>query len=425
MWWRKDRERGQGKRRPKKAVLEVQALEGKALLSGFGVSGEGTQAYVDSLYANVLHRAPDAAGEAYWVAVLDTSQTGPRQVLRAFERAAHRAGNGSGSSVSAQATANGSDQAFVDSLYTTILHRQPDAQGEADWVRGLETGMSRAKIARMFARSPEALAANGGKVVSTSAVHAGRNLRARALGRQRVFVDRLYSSILQRPADAAGEAYYLNQLRSGVTRQQIFNAIVASSEAQSLGVNPLAYSLGAGYRNGFQLAAPSNRVGLPATPLTGPTTAFPNGLSGVNGTGFLGGNLSGINSNLIGTNSNLIGANSNLIGANSNLLGANSNLLGSTIAGGLTPLNSSMLISPISPFPTGGYGLNGFGVGGLTPYTSLGSTALITPGLNTTGLGAFGSGALSGIGTLSNVMQTNGLSGVTIGNTSGTGGTGI
>jgi hypothetical protein len=39
---------------------------------------------VSKLYANVLHRAPDAAGQAYWLGVLDTGLVSQAGVLASF-----------------------------------------------------------------------------------------------------------------------------------------------------------------------------------------------------------------------------------------------------------------------------------------------------------------------------------------------------
>lgn len=54
---------------------EFQALVGTAPSNG---------ALVDKFYQNVLHRAPDAGGYAFWVAILDRMAATPAQVLAAF-----------------------------------------------------------------------------------------------------------------------------------------------------------------------------------------------------------------------------------------------------------------------------------------------------------------------------------------------------
>ncbi len=53
------------------------------------------------------------------------------------------------------------------------------------------------------------------------------------------FVGQLYNDLLQRPADAAGLAFWTNQLNNGASRQQVVAAIEASGEFQADEVNSL------------------------------------------------------------------------------------------------------------------------------------------------------------------------------------------
>ncbi len=53
------------------------------------------------------------------------------------------------------------------------------------------------------------------------------------------FVNQVYLNLLGRPADAAGLAYWSNQLNNGVARTQVVNAIENSSEFRSIEINSI------------------------------------------------------------------------------------------------------------------------------------------------------------------------------------------
>lgn len=67
----------------------VNSAEFQAL---YGVNPTNTS-MVTTMYTNVLHRAPDPAGVAFWVNVLDTHQATPAQVLEGFSESAENQAN--------------------------------------------------------------------------------------------------------------------------------------------------------------------------------------------------------------------------------------------------------------------------------------------------------------------------------------------
>ena len=118
-------------------------------------------AYVDSLYANVLQRAPDAAGEAFWVGEIN-SGVSRQAVMRAFENSTELGGSGSTDPVEFVVLGPGprradqlANQAYVDSLYTSILGRDAEAAGETFWTDVLDSGVSRSTVRSAFINSPE------------------------------------------------------------------------------------------------------------------------------------------------------------------------------------------------------------------------------------------------------------------------------
>ncbi len=99
------------------------------------------------LYNAAFARFPDADGLAYWIDVFGSGINTKRQVANSFlgsEEFAERYG------------ANVSDSLYVDTLYTNVLDRLPDADGKAYWLGQLSSGReTRAEALLGFAESDE------------------------------------------------------------------------------------------------------------------------------------------------------------------------------------------------------------------------------------------------------------------------------
>ena len=99
------------------------------------------------LYNAAFARFPDPEGLAYWIDMFGSGVNTKRQVANSFlgsEEFAERYGT------------NVSDSQYVDTLYTNILGRLPDAQGKAYWLGQLSSGReTRAEALLGFAESNE------------------------------------------------------------------------------------------------------------------------------------------------------------------------------------------------------------------------------------------------------------------------------
>src|SRR5205807_10265727 len=96
------------------------------------------------------------------------------------------------------------EASFVLGLYEDVLGRTQDSVGAASWVQGLSSGITRAQVTRAFLTSDEFYI---------------RTLNG------------YYLNILHRPADQAGEQWWLGQLRSSqATIDSAAEAFFASSE---------------------------------------------------------------------------------------------------------------------------------------------------------------------------------------------------
>ncbi|HUY91494.1 MAG TPA: TIGR03118 family protein [Pirellulales bacterium] len=102
----------------------------------FNHSGGANRAWVDEMYFDLLGRAPDAAGEAYWENVL-AHGSNRSQVAAGFAASAEREG------------------ATVQNDYLTFLGRQP-SQSEVDgWVNDFHNGLSNEQVVAGFVASDE------------------------------------------------------------------------------------------------------------------------------------------------------------------------------------------------------------------------------------------------------------------------------
>jgi hypothetical protein len=154
------------------------------------------QLYVEAVYEDVLARAADPSGQAYWVQQLEAGQ--PRAVfVNSLDHSAEYFGN-----------------IIITPAYRNYLGRAPDAGGLAYWVDQMQNhGLTDERLEAGFISSPEFYA------------HAG--------GTDKAFVDALYQSLLGRAADASGETYWVGQLAAGVSRATVAYFFAAGRERES------------------------------------------------------------------------------------------------------------------------------------------------------------------------------------------------
>ena len=112
---------------------------------------ENTEDFVESLYTEILGRASDAEGKAFWNSLLATSTK--EAVLAQFKAAVIAAGQADPSNADYQSFI-AQNKAFVQALYTNLLGRDDaktaDAEGIDFWANALATGMSRGDLISAF-----------------------------------------------------------------------------------------------------------------------------------------------------------------------------------------------------------------------------------------------------------------------------------
>ena len=103
---------------------------------------------------------------------------------------------------------------FVERLYSVALGRASDPNGKADWVNRVRSeGYTGADLARGFLYSDEFL----GKSMSNSE-----------------FLDVLYATFFNRPADEGGKTNWLNLMNQGWSKKQVIDGFINSIEWANL-----------------------------------------------------------------------------------------------------------------------------------------------------------------------------------------------
>jgi S-adenosylmethionine/arginine decarboxylase-like enzyme len=151
------------------------------------------------------------------------------------------------------------NERFVGQLYASLLRRQPDAGGLADWTAALNRGASRTQVALAIEKSLESRTQQvqalyhqflhrdvdpsglntfvtflGAGVtleeVSIILTSSPEYLQVRGGGTKNGFLTALYEDALSRSPDAGGLAAFMQALDQGVSRPQVAAAIFGSTE---------------------------------------------------------------------------------------------------------------------------------------------------------------------------------------------------
>jgi hypothetical protein len=100
------------------------------------------EAFVNLVYQNILGRAPDPGGYAFWVGELNSGRRTRGQVMTGF-------------SDSAEYEGLTSHEVYVTMMYIGMLRRSPDEGGFNFWVDYLDSGNSGLALIDGFLNSQE------------------------------------------------------------------------------------------------------------------------------------------------------------------------------------------------------------------------------------------------------------------------------
>jgi subtilisin family serine protease len=257
--FRLPRRRGRARtaRRPWVEALEERSLPDGGLAHLFA-SGAAPGPFVAGLYENLLGRAADASGVAWWQAQVAAGLT-PQQTAAAFL-----------ASPEYLARLGGAD--WLTGLYGSALGRPADAAGWAYWHGRLAAGASPAAVALGFLTGPEFPAAVSASLAAPAAAVAAPAAPAPTPAGPRDLVVRLA------PGDAALPAVEAAARAAGAALQATDLPGVYRATADPAGIDRLARTLTG--LDGVLSAEPSQQMTLQTVPND---PAYPD-LWGMNGT---------------------------------------------------------------------------------------------------------------------------------------------
>ncbi|HVX12261.1 MAG TPA: DUF4214 domain-containing protein [Pirellulales bacterium] len=165
-------------------------LSRAAFASALTHSDEYYRRLVASAYEELLGRAADPTGIGFWVGQFDLGMTDQQfdALLTGSTEYYDRAG---------------SDSAWIDAMYRDLLGRPADAQGQTYWLAQLQSGVSRTVIASQIAQTSEA----EGLIIAND-----------------------YQHYLNRSPAPAETSYWVGQLATGLTYEDVIAALVGSQE---------------------------------------------------------------------------------------------------------------------------------------------------------------------------------------------------
>ena len=167
------------------------------------VSYTQTQAFCERLYSKCLGRTPDASGIAYWDKLLTSKQTTGASVGYGFVFS---------DEYKAKKT---TDKDYVRMLYIVFMDRTADTAGLNYWMDFLNQGLSREYVYKGFAESTEftnickSYGIERGTVKLTQARDQNVNLTK--------FINRIYVKAMGRTGDEAGLNYWCAQIQNKKT----------------------------------------------------------------------------------------------------------------------------------------------------------------------------------------------------------------
>ncbi|MCG7363322.1 DUF4214 domain-containing protein [Roseomonas sp. ACRSG] len=165
--------------------------------------------FVARTYQLALGREPDAAGLSSWLSQLDGGMS-RAELLVGFSESAENRGRTDG--VLSQGLWDADRQvADIARLYQAALGRAPEVDGLRFWDRQIDAGMTVTQVAERFTVSDEF----NTRFPNASDVD---------------FVRMVYQNTLGRPADAPGEAFWLDHLAHDMTRGQVVAGFAGSTE---------------------------------------------------------------------------------------------------------------------------------------------------------------------------------------------------
>ena len=231
--------------------------------------------FVSRMYTVVLNREAETGGLSYWTEQLTSQEMDGAGISNGFINSPEFKAR------------NLSDSDYLDVLYRTFFDREADADGKNYWMERLSSGDSRTEVLSEFVNSKEfsqicdrfgiargTMQPNGGSIYRPGVRNYVLRMYTKALGRSGEtlgveywsneinmgftsaetvaksffmseefqnrklsnadYVETLYQTFMDRASDAEGKEYWINNLNSGMNREQALEGFARSKEFRSI-----------------------------------------------------------------------------------------------------------------------------------------------------------------------------------------------
>ncbi|MDR2590312.1 MAG: S8 family serine peptidase [Oscillospiraceae bacterium] len=196
------------------------------------VTATQIEQFVVRLYSQVLGRTPDAYGLNSWTNALSSRRNTGTSVAHGFFFSTEFLGR------------NLTNEEFIDTMYSVLLNRRPDAVGRAHWLAQLNSWVPREVIFEGFANSPEfnSICAQYGITAGSYTAPTNANTFYRATRADiEPFVTRLYSETLGRNPDNYGLEAWIERLGNGMSGTTVAHGFVFSVEMNNKNLSDEAF----------------------------------------------------------------------------------------------------------------------------------------------------------------------------------------
>lgn len=193
--------------------------------------------YVTKLYEDIMARAPDAAGQAYWTNKLDSGAT-RASVANNFLAAAEFSLPTGFEASNLLTTPPAVSQLWKGDLQSVVNGSSVDLTSAIN--HAFQTLVGRAATTSEFNAAHQAAqsglsSSNSNFVTSAAAADIlhhilGSNAFLKSNGSNADFINNLYTSVLGRAADTVGAQFWTEQLQKGVSKSEIATTFITSNE---------------------------------------------------------------------------------------------------------------------------------------------------------------------------------------------------
>ena len=169
------------------------------------------------LYEEIFQRTPDSEGLAYWVNGFTNGTITASQAAFSFFISQE------------MDNLNLSDREYIQRLYTVLLGRPADADGQAYWSNYLNNGVSRTGILRQLVGSSEFAGLCKSAGIELGQIPSAKDAKDANL-QLTVFINRQYKELLGRNGDSEGLDFWADRILKGASMEDISKEFVFSKE---------------------------------------------------------------------------------------------------------------------------------------------------------------------------------------------------